>query len=89
MVNIAIINVANRTPLALSSKSYFKKIKNTIRFKIAPRLINLVIELSINESLIIFNILASLNKTIIVIITPKKFAKKPLNNPKKTSFLFN
>ena len=27
MVNIAIIKVANRTPLALSSKSYFKKIK--------------------------------------------------------------
>ena len=56
MVNIAIINVANRTPLALSSKSYFKKIKNIIRFKIAPRLINLDIELSRNESLIILKI---------------------------------
>ena len=58
----------------------------------APRLINLVMKLSIIESLIalkIFEILISSNKTITDTITPKKFAKKPLNNPIKISFLFN
>ncbi len=44
MVRIAIRKVAINTPLALSTKSNFKYKKNKIKFRIAPRLINLVMK---------------------------------------------
>ena len=92
MVKIAIIKVATRTPRALSSNSYFKKTKKTIKFIMAPRLISLVMKLSEIESFIILkilDILTSLNSIITVRIVPIIFARKPLNIPIKICFLFN